>query len=91
MVESPDTAPKWFSEGSTYLSPKTKDTKSPKTYRPITCLTTTYKLLTSNLTERTSAFMENNSAFPLEQKECKRGSYGCKRPAVHKRNAIGTL
>ena len=78
IVESPDTALKWLSEGITYLSPKTKDIKNPKNYRPITCLTTTYKLLTSILTERTYTFMENNNAFPLEQKGCKRGSYGCK-------------
>ena len=35
IVESPDTAPKWLSEGITYLSLKTKDTKNPKNYRPI--------------------------------------------------------
>ena len=35
IVESPDTAPKWLSEGITYLSPKTKDTKNPKNYGPI--------------------------------------------------------
>ena len=31
IVESPDTAPEWLSEGITHLSPKTKDTKIPKT------------------------------------------------------------
>ena len=75
IVESPDTAPKWPSEDVTYPSPKTKD---PKNYRPIICLTTTYKLLASILTERTYAFMENSNTFPMEQKGCKRGSYGCK-------------
>ena len=46
MVQCPDTAPRWLSESITYLSPKTKDTKNLENYRPITCLTTTYKLLT---------------------------------------------
>ena len=77
-VESPDTTPKWHSEGITYLSPNTKNTKNPKNCRPINWLTTTYTLLTSILTERTCTFMKNNNTFPLERKECKRGSYGCK-------------
>ena len=77
-METPENAPDWLSEGITYLLPKTKETKNPKNYRPITCLTTTYKLLTSILTERTYNFMESNELFPIEQKGCKRGSYGCK-------------
>ena len=44
MVESSDNAPKWLSDGMIYLSPKTEDTKNPKNYRCVTCLTTTYKL-----------------------------------------------
>ena len=59
IVESPNTAPKWLSEGTIHLPPKTKDTKNPKNYRPITCLITTYKLLTSILAERTYTFMED--------------------------------
>ena len=78
IVESHEAAPKWLSESIKYLSPKTKDIKNPKNYRPTTCLTTTWKLLTSILTERTYTFMENNNMFPLEQKECKKGSYGYK-------------
>ena len=78
IVESPDTSPNWLSEGIIYLSPKTKDTKNPINYRPITCLTTAYKLLVSILTEITSTFLENNNAFALELKGCKRCSYGCK-------------
>ena len=70
IVESPDAAPKWLSEGITYILPKTKDTENPQNYRPITCLTTTYKLLTSILAERTYTFMENNNTFPLKQKGC---------------------
>ena len=30
------------------------------------------------LTERTYTFIESNDLFPIEQKGCKRGSYGCK-------------
>ena len=64
IVESPDRAPKWLSEGITYLSPKTKNTKNPQNSRPSTFLTSTHNLLTSFLTKRSYTFMENNNAFP---------------------------
>ena len=70
--------PNWLTEGLTYLLPKTDDTKNPKNYRPITCLTTTYKILTSIITERMYNFLEINVILPQEQKGCKRNSYGCK-------------
>ena len=78
LVRNPENSPDWLPEGLTYLLPKTKETNKPKNYRPITCLSTTYKLLTSILTERTYTFIESNDLFPIEQKGCKRGSYGCK-------------
>ena len=67
-----------MAKGTTYLLPKTEDTSNPKNYRPITCLSTTYKALTSILTERTYNYMEQNELFPKEQKGCRRGSYGSK-------------
>ena len=57
---------------------KSNDTKDPKNYRPINCLSTTYKLLTSVLTGRTYSHLQENDPFPLEQKGCRRGLYGCK-------------
>ena len=69
--------PEWMCEGTTYLLAKYNDTKDPKNYRPITCLSTTYKLLTSILTDRTNSHLEQNDLFPHEQKGCRRGSYGC--------------
>ena len=57
---------------------KSNDTKDPKNYRPITCLSTTYKLITSILTDRTYSHLEQTITFPLEQKGCRRGLYGCK-------------
>ena len=65
-------------EGATYLLAKSNDTKDPKNYRPITCLSTTYKLLKSILTDKTYSHLEQNDLFPLEQKGCRRGSNGCK-------------
>ena len=68
----------WLSEGITYLLPKANDTVNPKKYKPITWLSTTYKLLTSIITKRMYGFMETNDLLPIEQKDCRRGSYGCK-------------
>jgi hypothetical protein len=38
--------PEWLTTGTAYLLPKSEDTKEPKNYRPITCLSTMYKTLT---------------------------------------------
>ena len=78
IISEPDLTPKWLAEGITYLLAKTPETTNAKNFRPITCLSTTYKILTSVLTDRMYTFMEANKLFPLEQKGCKRGSYGCK-------------
>ena len=78
VMKDPTLAPKWFCQGITYLLPKSKDTENPKNYRPITCLSTLYKLLTSILAERTYKHMEQQDIFPIEQKGCRRGSYGTK-------------
>ena len=56
--------PEWLAKGITYLLPKACETNNPKNYRPNTCWSTTYKLLTSML--------------PCEQKGCRKGLYGCK-------------
>ena len=78
IINDPGNIPDWLTEGTTYLLPKNADTKNPKNYRPITCLTTTYKILTSIITDRMYTFLEQNSTLPQEQKGCKRNSYGCK-------------
>ena len=68
----------WMCEGTTYLLAKNNDTKNPTTYWSITCFSTTYKLLTLVLADRTYFHLEQNDIFPLEQKGCRRGLYGCK-------------
>ena len=78
ILLNPYDIPDWITEGVTYLLPKSEDTKNPKNYRPITCLTTSYKLITSVLTDRMYTFLDRNHILPNEQKGCKRNSYGCK-------------
>lgn len=70
--------PKWLTEGITYLLPKNEDTKDPKNYRPITCLTTMYKLFTTIIASRIGKYVQENRIMPKEQKGCCKGSYGCK-------------
>ena len=65
-------------EGTLYLLAKNRDTKNPKNYQSITCLSRTYKFLTSVLTDRTHIHLEHSDFFPLEQKGCRPYSYGCK-------------
>ena len=78
IMTDPTTTPKWFYQGTTHLLAKSTDTVNPKNYRPITCLSTLYKLLTSILTERTYRHLDQQNILPTEQKGCRRGSYGCK-------------
>ena len=77
-LESPETCPDWLTNGTTYLLPKNDETSNPKNYRPITCLPTMYKILTSILSDRAYKHMTSNNLLPVEQKGCSKGSYGCK-------------
>ena len=78
MLMNPTLIPKWMTTGITFLIPKNADTSSPKNYRPITCLSTTYKILTSILSDSIYKHLEENNLYPIEQKGCKKYSYGCK-------------
>ena len=77
-LESPETCPDWLTNGATYLLPKNDETKNPMNYRPITCLPTMYKILTSILSARAYKHLTSNNLLPVEQKGCSKGSYGCK-------------
>ena len=78
IMRNPENTPDWLPEGLTYLIPKSKERNNPKNYRPVTCLSTIYKLLTSIFAERAYSFIVSNDILPIEQKGCKRGSDGCK-------------
>ena len=43
----------WLTAGVTFLIPKNENTENPKNYRPVTCLPTTYKHLTSIISRYT--------------------------------------
>ena len=78
ILQKPEEYPSWLTDGVTYLLPKLEETTKPKNYRPITCLSTLYKILTSIIADRTYKHLEENESLSAEQKGSKKGSYGCK-------------
>ena len=71
-MKNPEEIPEWLAKGITYLLPKVRQTNNAKKYKPITCLSTTYHLLISIVTERTYI----------------QGSYGCKEQLLINRMVI---
>ena len=65
-----DQIPKWLTAGVTFLIPKKENTENPKNYRPVTCLPTMYKLITSVISRRTQKYMDDENLIPKEQKGC---------------------
>ena len=45
--------------GVTFLIPKNENTENPKSYRPVTCLPTMYKLITSLISRRMQKHMDD--------------------------------
>ena len=64
IIENPEETPEWLTEDLTYLLPKTKETSSPKNYKPITCLPIMCKILTSIIAERTYIFLIEHQLLP---------------------------
>ena len=77
-IKNPEEIPEWLPKGITYLLSQVSETNNPKNYGPIACLSTTYKLLNSIITERTYSFLELKELLPCKQEGCQKGSYGCK-------------
>lgn len=82
ILHNPLDMPHFLTHGITYLKPKDTDTTNPSKYRPITCLPTIYKLLTSIITQKVNAHITQNKIIPEEQKGCCKGSRGCKEQLV---------
>lgn len=78
VLSHPERIPEWLVEGSTNLLPKKAETWIPKNYRPIACLPTTFKVLTSIVTDRLYKHLESQNIMAIEQRGCKRDCYGCK-------------
>ena len=71
--------PDWIITGRTTLILKNPDKPSDvSNYRPITCLPTVWKLLTSIIADEIYIFLDNNGLIPWQQKGNKRKSHGTK-------------
>ena len=79
----------WLIEGATNLLPKKKETWIPKNYRPIACLPTTFKILTSVITDRLYSHLEKEAIMTSEQRGGKKDCYGCKDQLMLNNSIIG--
>ena len=67
IKDNDDLLPVWWPSGRTELLPKTKDLTDEKNYHPITCLNTSYKLLTSLVSKYMREHtMENEMIFGMK-------------------------
>ncbi|CAB3232935.1 unnamed protein product [Arctia plantaginis] len=74
--------PEFIGMGITYMLPKTAHSPQPSQYRPITCLPTIYKILTSAIAHKINMHIEHNHIIAEEQKGCRRGHMGCKEQLI---------
>lgn len=77
-LENPDTVPKYFTHGNTILVPKSGDLSQPGNYRPITCLPSAYKILTSTIAFKINRHLKANNIMAWEQNGCKKKGRGSK-------------
>lgn len=70
--------PNFMTTGVTHLLYKSGSTTDPKNYRPITCLPTIYKLLTSILRAKITQHIDSNNVMYATQTGCRNGSRGTK-------------
>lgn len=68
---------KWISEGRIILLYKSGPKEDPSNYRPIACLNTCYKLLTSYITLFVDRHVRSNNILPTEQVALQKKTWGC--------------
>lgn len=82
FIIRPEDIPTYLCEGITFMKQKDDDTTNPAKYRPITCLNSFYKIITSCIAITISDHCENNNIISEEQKGCRKGSLGCKEQLI---------
>lgn len=70
-------APEWLIRSRTVLLPKDGCNGEPDKFRPITCLNTSYKLLTGVLAKLLMQHVMEKGILPEEQKALRKGQRGC--------------
>ncbi|XP_064074799.1 uncharacterized protein LOC135194103 [Vanessa tameamea] len=82
LIKGEAQLPDFLAKGITHMLPKSADTSSPSQYRPITCLPTLYKLITSCISNKINSHIESNNILAEEQKGCRQGHRGCKEQLI---------
>ncbi|KAL0852393.1 hypothetical protein ABMA28_000587 [Loxostege sticticalis] len=82
LIKGEENLPDFVTKGITHMLPKSSDTANPSQYRPITCLPTLYKLITSCITMRMNSHIEANNILAEEQKGCRQSHKGCKEQLI---------
>ena len=70
--------PEWLTVGRTVLIQKDKEKGNVVHCRPITCLPIMWKLVTGVLADEIYNHLEKEQLLPMEQKGCRRKSWGTK-------------
>ncbi|XP_055527590.1 uncharacterized protein LOC129720177 [Wyeomyia smithii] len=78
VLRDPQELPEFITKGVTYLLPKDRNTADPAKYRPITCLSSLYKVLSSVITRKIQDHCDANQVMTEEQKGCRKNTQGCK-------------
>ena len=69
MINNRVAVPNWMTYGKTYLCQKDQSKgNAVDNYRPISCLTVIWKLLTRVIIEEMYAFLEEHNKLPQDQK-----------------------
>jgi hypothetical protein len=82
IMQIPELMPDFLNHGITYLKPKSDNTQDPKNYRPITCLNTLFKIITSIIATKVEKFLTENQILTEQQKGCRKFSQGCKEQLI---------
>ncbi|KAG6445629.1 hypothetical protein O3G_MSEX004071 [Manduca sexta] len=78
FLKFPQIVPTFLTQGITYMIPKDPNSTNPEKFRPITCLQTIYKIITSCISQAIYKHLTDNSILAEEQKGCRKQSQGCK-------------
>ncbi|CAK1582479.1 unnamed protein product [Parnassius mnemosyne] len=83
FIQDPKTIPSYVTSGTTFMIPKDRnDLSNPAKYRPITCLQTLYKIITSCISELIYQHIDTNNILAEQQKGCRKFSQGCKEQLI---------
>lgn len=78
--------PEWMTTGTTYLITKCHKPSNASEYRPITCMTTLYKLTTKIVTDQLAHFVIMNNILSDNQLGTRKGCQGAKELAFLNKN-----